>query len=201
MGLQQIPAPQTYESLPEPALLPAQDLAWGEAEETDSKCCATGQVDVEGTQSRGLDDGPQLPRARRASGDTLPSFYAYPAVTAPCLSLPSFPLLRSQPRQAQRGRSRPCNPPPYLPEIAPLDPSPASPHLPPLMTDTSSQFLLPVASSDSYNTSIPRCNCSSLSPGVLAGIVLGGPDADPPHRSGCVLPGSAGPSGARGCGG
>lgn len=64
------------------------------------------------------------------------------------------------------------------------------------MTDTSSQFLLPVASPDSYNTSIPRMQLLlKLSPGVLAGIVLGDLDADPPHRSGCVLLGRLVPRG------
>ena len=78
---------------------------------------------------------------------------------------------------------------------------PQSLHPSPPMTDTSSQFPLPVVSPDSCTTSIPRMQLLLGEPGRAGRDRAGGPDADPPHRSGCVLPGSAGPSGARGYGG
>lgn len=133
LGLQQIPSSPNPMSLSQSLRsYPPQDLAWGEAEGADSKSVATGQVDVEGTQSRGLDDGPQLPLMHAGHQETpspasMPTPQSQPRVSVYLLFLSSGLSLV----QAQRGRSRPCNPPPYLPEIAPpLDPSPASPHLP-----------------------------------------------------------------------
>ena len=103
--------------------------------------------------------------------------------------------------QAQSGRSRTCNPRPTSQRSPHLWTLPQSLHPSPPMTDTSSQFPLPVVSPDSCTTSIPRMQLLLGEPGRAGRDRAGGPDADPPHRSGCVLPGSAGPSGARGYGG
>lgn len=83
----------------------------------------------------------------------------------------------------------------------PLWTLPRSLHTSPPMTDTSSRFPLPRVSPDSCTMSIPRMQLLLREPGRAGRDRAGGPGADPPHRPGRVLPGSAGPSGARGCGG
>lgn len=74
------------------------------------------------------------------------------------------------PAQAQNGRPRPCNSPPCLPKTSPsLFPSLSKP----TPADTSSQFPTPTDRPHNPCATFSECNCSAVSPGVLAGIVLG----------------------------
>uniref|UniRef100_A0ABI7ZZC8 TYRO protein tyrosine kinase-binding protein n=1 Tax=Felis catus TaxID=9685 RepID=A0ABI7ZZC8_FELCA len=95
-------------------------------------------------------------------------------VLGPSNRLLFLPLLLTvggfSPAQAQNGRPRPCNSPPCLPKTSPsLFPSLSKP----TPADTSSQFPTPTDRPHNPCATFSECNCSAVSPGVLAGIVLG----------------------------
>lgn len=171
----------------------------------DSAGVATGQFGVEVTLASDLDAGPQVPPDITFHSYLLAIRTHPPQVLCPPSS--HSPMLQFifffSPQVSALSRHRTVG----LDSAVLLPTSQRPPHLclfpslsKPSPADISSQFPTPTDHSQLL-CPILRMQLLRGKSWCAGGDRAGGPGPDPPHRLGCVLLGSAVPSGARGCGG
>lgn len=194
--------PKTCGSLPEPE--PPRSGLWQKRGWGDSNGVATGQVRVKVIQSRGLDADPQVPPDIILHSYLLALRTQPPQLLCPPCShspRPQFtfffsPQVLALPRHRTVGLD-PAIPLPASQRLPHLC-SPAFPNLPLLAPPPNSQ--LPLTAPTNPLCHILRMQLLRGESRCAGGDRAGGPGTDPPHRPGCVLPGPAVPSGARGRG-